>query len=57
MTKEEIEAKIDGLIDDIIDAERDCENSPIGSYRARRNDAKDVRRRVMDTLIEMYVDR
>lgn len=57
LTKEQIESKLDEMIDQIVDAERDCVDAPIGSYRHLRNDAKEVRKRVMNTLVEIYIDR
>ena len=57
LTKEQIEAKLDEMIDQIVDAERDAMDSPMAFGNYRREECKEVRKRVMDTLVEIYIDR
>jgi hypothetical protein len=55
MTKEQIEERLNGLIDEIVDAERDAADAPPGRGRHLRDDARAIRERVMDTLMEIYI--
>jgi hypothetical protein len=55
MNKEQIEDRLNGLIEEIIDAERQVQATE-GMYRtSARQDYQETRKRVMDTLIEIYV--
>jgi len=55
MTKEQIEERLNSLIDEIVDAERDAADAPPGRGRHLRDDARAIRERVMDTLMEIYI--
>jgi hypothetical protein len=56
MTKDEIKARFDAMIDDIVEADRDHTNCRVFHAEKYRAEYDAARRKLLDAIMEYYVD-